>query len=131
MVFKATIDGNRDPNINRKGRIKKLKNPRDIRNAELLNVLRKIKPHVSKAIVTAADIMQDARAPTASKLKAAQLLLANYRDLVLDLYDGEEPEEGIEEIQEQSTEPAKVFSLRMLPDDSDDDSNADNNEVQE
>jgi hypothetical protein len=120
-----------DPNINRKGRIKKLKNPRDIRNAELLNVLRKIKPHVSKAIVTAADIMQDARAPTASKLKAAQLLLANYRDLVLDLYDGEEPEEGIEEIQEQSTEPAKVFSLRMLPDDSDDDSNADNNEVQE
>ena len=120
-----------DPRINRKGRIKKLKNPRDIRNAELLNVLRKIKPHVSKAIVTAADIMQDARAPTASKLKAAQLLLANYRDLVLDLYDGEEPEEGIEEIQEQSTEPAKVFSLRMLPDDSDDDSNADNNEVQE
>lgn len=100
-----------DPNINRQGRIKKLKNPRDIRNAELLNILRKVKPHVSKAIMTAADIMGDSRAPTASKLKAAQLLLANYRDLVLDLYDGDEPEDGVEEVQQES---GHIFSLRVV-----------------
>lgn len=112
-----------DKNINRQGRIKKLKNPRDIRNAELLSILRKVKPHVSKAIMTAADIMGDNRAPTASKLKAAQLLLASYRDLVIDLYDGEEPEEGIEEIQEQS---GHVFSLRVVNEESTEDSDENN-----
>lgn len=100
-----------DKNINRQGRIKKLKNPRDIRNAELLNILRKVKPHVSKAIMTAAEIMGDNRAPAASKLKAAQLLLANYRDLVLDLYDGDEPEDGVEEVQQES---GHIFSLRVV-----------------
>jgi hypothetical protein len=105
-----------DKNINRAGRIKKQDKPREIRNAELLNLLRKIKPHVSKAIMTAAVVMDDNRVNAAGKLKAAQIILSNYRDIVLDLYDGEEPEEGVEAPQQEA---GHVFSLRVIDNEED------------
>lgn len=101
--------------INRNGRKPsdgtKLTN-RQLRERELLMLLRKIKPHVAESIVQASKIMKDSTANHANQLKAATLLLDAYRKLTLDLYDGAEiaDEEGTE-IQEQNS-PA--FSLKMI-----------------
>jgi len=46
-----------------------------------------------------------------SQLKAATILLDNYRRLVLDLYDGEDDAEAGVEIQQNN---APVFSLRVV-----------------
>ena len=100
-----------DPNINREGRIRpktELK-PSEIRSQELLSLLRKIKPHMSKAIMTAAEIMNKEEAAEASRLRACTILLDAYRDLLQDVYDDDS--QDVEEIQE-SAKPA--FSLRMI-----------------
>lgn len=100
-----------DININRAGRIRpktELK-PSEIRSQELLSLLRKIKPHMSKAIMTAAEIMNKEEAAEASRLRACTILLDAYRDLLQDVYDDDS--QDVEEIQE-SAKP--VFSLRMI-----------------
>lgn len=107
-----------DHNINRAGRPKrdpdappKNATKRELKDRELLMLLRKIKPHVSEAIMTASKIMGDEKAPEQHRLKAATILLDNYRKLVLDTYmDGADDDEG-EEIQQQN---APVFSLRVI-----------------
>lgn len=115
MVFRATAEngGVVDPAINKLGRIRgvKEKSRRAIRSGELLSLIRKIKPHLSESIMTAASIMRNSEAAHANQLKAAVILLNAYKELVNDLYaGGDEDEEGVEV---QSNTP--VFSLRMLP----------------
>jgi hypothetical protein len=85
---------------------------RDLKERELIMLLRKIKPHVAKAITAAAKIMENPEAAHQNQLKAATILLDNYRRLTLDIYDGEEKadEEGTE-VQQQS---AAVFSLKVV-----------------
>ena len=84
---------------------------RQLKDKELVMLLRKIKPMIADAIVTAADVMKNQEASHQNQLKAATILLDNYRRLVLDLYDGEDEAEAGVEIQQNN---APVFSLKMV-----------------
>jgi hypothetical protein len=114
MVFKrkSELNGEIDPNINTKGKIKpnREKSRREIKNQELLSLLRKIKPHLSESIMTAATIMKNKEAGAANQLKAAVILLNAYKELVGDVYSGDDDEMG-EEVQPSVPQ----FSLTMLP----------------
>lgn len=113
-AFKKSANGEIDQRINRNGRPKKIdllekKTNRELKEKELLMLLRKIKPHVSEAIIQAARIMKNEEASHQNQLKAATVLLDNYRKLTLDLYDGDQEAEGTE-VQEN----APSFSLTLL-----------------
>lgn len=113
-MFKKNKPGEIDQNINRRGRpVKTGDKPtnRELRERELVMLLRKIRPHVADSIMEAAKIMKNNQAADQNKLKACTILLDAYRKLTLDLYDGEEPDEVGTEIQEQNT---PVFSLKMI-----------------
>jgi hypothetical protein len=86
---------------------------RELRERELLMLMRKIRPHVADAIMQAAKIMKNEEAAHQNQLKAATILLDNYRRLALDLYDSEDPDAEATEVQQQNT---PVFSLRMISD---------------
>ena len=117
MVFRATAEngGVVDPAINKLGRIRgvKEKSRRELKNAELISLVRKIKPHLSESIMTAATIMKNKESGAANQLKAAVILLNAYKELIGDLYDGDDEEEGIEIQPNQGP----VFSLRMISND--------------
>jgi len=116
MVFKARKDNNGevDENINRSGRIKgnSEKSRRTLREEQLVSLLRKIKPHLSESITTAAGIMRNKEASHQNQLKAAIMLLNAYKELVNDVYDGDDEAEGIE-IQPN----APIFSLKIVGED--------------
>lgn len=109
-----------DKNINRAGRPttaeKLLKDGqtttrRALKDRELMILLRKIKPHLTEAIIKAVEIMKNDEAKHVDQLKAATILLENYRRLVLDVYDGEEDQTPAEEVQQQN---APMFSLTVI-----------------
>jgi hypothetical protein len=101
-------------NINRKGRLpsseKKLTN-RDLRERELLMLLRKIRPHVSDAIIQAARIMKSPESSDTNVLKSCVILTDAYRRLTLDLYDSDDMDAEGTEVQQDNS---PVFSLRMI-----------------
>ena len=114
MAFKSKEElGGLDPNINAKGRIAPAEplNNRQLREQEVLNLLRKLKPHVSVAIMSAVKIMQDNKAADQNKLKAAVIILDAYKSTVEDAYDKEYDEETGEEAN-QDTSP--LFSLKVV-----------------
>lgn len=101
--------------INRAGRkpgtsVFKNKTARELREQELISLLRKLKPLQSKSINAASKIIDNEQSSDQNKLKASALILSTYRSLLLDLYkqDDETPAEEI-----QST---PVFSLKMIND---------------
>lgn len=94
-----------------KGSVKKRTN-RALREQELLMLLRKIKPHVSESIMTAARIMKNQEAAHTSQLKAATILLDAYKQMVNELYNGED-DAPAEEVQKTGA----VFSLTVLNND--------------
>ena len=115
MVFKKKEEngGVSDQNIylaGRKPREGKLSN-RQLKERELLMLLRKMRPHVTDAIMESVGIMKNKEAADQNKLKAAVIILDNYRKLTLDLYDTDEPDEEGTEIQQQNQ---ATFSLRMI-----------------
>lgn len=113
-MFKKTVNGVQDPNINREGRpVKGDTKPtkRELRERELLMLLRKIRPHVADSIMEASKIMKNEIASDQNKLKACTILLDAYRKLTLDLYDGNNDEEEGTEIQQQNT---PTFSLKVI-----------------
>ena len=116
MAFKSRADlgGKLDPAINTKGRVRGEREPsrREIRDRELLGLLRKIKPHMSESIMKAASIMKNEEASHANQLKAAVILLGAYRELVKDVYDVEEQEDEIVPVIQENNSP--VFSLTVL-----------------
>lgn len=116
MAFKSKkeLNGALDPNINMQGRIKpnREKSRREIKEGELLSLIRKIKPHLSESIMTAATIMKNKEASHQSQLKAAVILLNAYKELVNDVYSG-----GDEEAEGTEVQPnTPAFSLRVLED---------------
>lgn len=84
---------------------------KEIREKDLVQLLRKIKPHVSESIMAAVKIMKNEKAAEAPRLKAATIILDAYRNLIDDIYDGEDKEE--EGVEAQPTHSA-VFSLRVV-----------------
>ena len=87
---------------------------RELRERELMMLLRKIRPHVANAVQQAAKIMQNEEASHMNQLKAAVVLIDAYRKLTLDVYDSDAVDSEAEgtEVQEQNTAP--IFSLRMI-----------------
>ena len=116
MAFKKRSEngGLLDPTINANGRPKvdsKLTR-REIKEKEQMSILRKLKPHLSQAIITASKIMNDPNAAEAPRLKACTIILDNYKQLITEVYDGDDSSEG-EEV--QTNQPKTLFSLHMLP----------------
>ena len=110
MTFKAGQSGNPNGRPKNQDVLKKLTN-RDLKERELIMLLRKIKPHVADAIITASKIMKNEEASHQNQLKAATVLLDNYRRLTLDVYDEDNAEAEGTEIQQQN---APVFSLKVV-----------------
>lgn len=105
-----------DAAINRAGRPKGVKSKaptnRELREKELLMLLRKIKPHVAESVMQASRIMRNEEASHMNQLKAATILLDAYRKLTLDLYSGENEEEEATAVIQQENAP--VFSLKVI-----------------
>ncbi len=111
MAFEKGKSGN--PNGRpRKDSVTDKPTNRELKERELVMLLRKIKPHVAEAIMQAAAIMKNEEASHQNQLKAATILLDNYRRLTLDMYDGEEQadEAGVE-VQQNN---AAIFSLKVV-----------------
>lgn len=88
----------------------KKKSNKEMRFNELMKLTRKLKPHLSKAIITASQILEDSEARHQDQLKASALIIQTYRDLVKDLYDYRyDNEEAQEEVQGNT-----LFSLTMV-----------------
>lgn len=106
---------NRPQDINRNGRPKRDPNrivtKREVKEQELLSLLRKFKPNVTQAVITAARIMNSPTAADTSKLKAAVIILDNYKELVGKVYDGIDEEDAAEEVDQEA---ATVFSLKVI-----------------
>lgn len=118
MVFKKTVNGEVDTDINTSGRplkgdgTKKLTN-RQIREKEFLSLARKFKPLQAAAISTASKIMQNEESSDMNRLKASALIIATYQDLLKDVYDKDyDAGEGADEIQQGNKAP--LFSLTMV-----------------
>jgi hypothetical protein len=115
LVFKTReeLGGMTDPNINIGGRRPKegKETNRSLKERELLMLLRRIRPHVADAIMQAAKIMKNEEAAHQNQLKAATILLDNYRRLTLDLYESEDPDAEATEVQAQNQ---PTFSLKMI-----------------
>lgn len=122
---KDSLGGELDPRINSKGNPNiamyannrkakpdgtKLTN-REIRQREFLSLLRKIKPHAASAIARAASIMNNKEASHQNVLKAAVILLQQYRETMEAVYDKEYDEDAGEEIQQNNS---PVFSLKIV-----------------
>lgn len=111
MAFEKGKSGNPNGRPRRDSTVDKPTN-RELKERELVMLLRKIKPHVAEAIMQAAAIMKNAEASHQNQLKAATILLDNYRRLTLDMYDGEDQadEAGVE-VQQNN---AAIFSLKVV-----------------
>ncbi len=117
MVFRKTVNGEVDADINTSGRplkgdgAKKLTN-RQIREKEFLSLARKFKPLQAAALATASKIMQNEESSDMNRLKASALIIATYQDLLKDVYDKDYDAEGADEIQQGNKAP--LFSLTMV-----------------
>lgn len=87
------------------------KTNKEIRSAELLALTRKLKPHVSKAIMAAVNILENKEAMDSSKLKASALIIATYRELIKDTFHKDYDLDEGEEIQQNN---APIFSLKVI-----------------
>lgn len=92
---------------------------KQLKERELLLLMRKIKPLLTESVMQTAKILRDPDSAESSKLKAAALLIETYRKLTIDLYDGN-PEEEAKEVQPIN---APVFSLRVIDQEPVEDSN--------
>lgn len=83
---------------------------RELRNKEFMSLLRRLKPHLRKAVNTAIQIMDNDKAPFSVRLAASKFIVdlnkATLNDLYSDKYD--------EELGEAVQEDAPKFSLVML-----------------
>lgn len=121
MVFKARRhnNGELDENINLNGRVDGKKaaplTNKEVRNRELISLLRKLKPHLSESIKTAVNIMQSKDSTDMNKLKAATIILAEYKSNLESVYNERYDEAEAEEV--QPANKATIFSLTMVKND--------------
>lgn len=108
-----------DKNINRKGRpgrsekyMEDKPTNKEIRNKEFLALLRKVKPHVASAIMRAAEIMDNKQAAHQNQLRAAVILLQNYRQLLIDTYGDDVDPDASNEAPQADNRP--IFSLTVI-----------------
>ena len=87
------------------------KTNKSLRNDQFLQLVRKFKPHLSRAIMTAVEIMENKNSSEAGRLWSSALIIQTYKELVKDLYDYRYDADEWEEIQEQN-KPA--FTLHMI-----------------
>lgn len=116
MGFKSKEElGGIDPKINTKGRIAPTTtlNNRQLREKELLGLLRKLKPHMSDAIMAAVLIMKNKEASHQNQLKAATILLEQYKETLEGAYNKDYDEAENSEVNQDS---APVFSLKVVND---------------
>lgn len=88
------------------------KTNREIRGETLLHLVRKFRPHLTRAINAAVEILDNRESSETGRLKASALIITTYRDLVKDVYDLRYDDEEGTEIQEQNKMP--TFSLHMI-----------------
>ena len=100
-------------NINLKGRSKNVekKSNKELRMSAMLQLTRMLRPHLGKAVMTAAKIVDNSESTDQNKLKAAAFLVVLYKDVLRDAYDPKYDEEEGEKIQEDNT---PVFSLKVI-----------------
>ena len=116
---KEELGGEIDPRINTKGNpnfgkgyiAPKPTTNRQLRERELMGLLRKLKPHVADSIMAAVKIMKNQEAAHANQLKAATIILQQYKDTMLEVYDKDYDEAEAEEIQQDNT---PIFSLKIV-----------------
>lgn len=121
MAFKKTEElGMVDPNINTKGRRKFVEMPkrtnREIRQSELIKLIRKLAPYMTKSIQVPVKILDLETATDQNKLRASALLLQSYRQLLLDVYHKDYDTDAGEELQEKNQ---PVFSLKVINNEND------------
>ena len=109
-----------DKNINRAGLIpgKQKFTAKELKQKEVMSLLRKLKPLMSKSVNTAAKIIDSDGATESGKLRAATILLGLYKDLLSEAYDHDiKLEEMLQETDPKEIDTSKnapVFSLTML-----------------
>lgn len=116
MSFKSREEngGELDSRINKNGRPKgsgKKLNRGEIRDKELIALLRKVKPHLAKSYMEVAKILNKEEASDQNKLKAAAFFDSIYRQMINDVYDVENVNE-VEEVQPQN--PGVLLSLTVV-----------------
>jgi len=87
------------------------KTNRELRNESLMQLCRRLKPHIGKAVMAAAGLLSDEKASESGKLRAAALLITTYQGLIKDVYALEYADEEGEELQQSN---APVYSLRVI-----------------
>lgn len=107
------------PALNPQGRPKKVlekekRTNRELRSEEFMGLVRKFRPHLTKAIQAAVKILDNKESNDQNKLKASALIISTYKDLIKELYDFKYDNEEAEEIQEKN---APVFSLKIINND--------------
>lgn len=116
---KEELGGEIDPRINTKGNPnfgkknyfpEKMSN-RQLREREFMSLLRKLKPHVADAIMAAVKIMKNPEAAHANQLKAATILLQQYKETMEAVYDKDYDSEDAEPVQQDNS---PVFSLKVI-----------------
>lgn len=106
--------------INRAGLIpgKQKFTAKEIKQKEIMSLLRKLKPLMSKSVNTAAKIIDSDGATEAGKLRAATILLGLYKDLLKEAYDHDiKLEDMLQETDPKEIDTSKnnpIFSLTVL-----------------
>ena len=83
---------------------------RELRNKEFMSLLRRLKPHLRKAVNTAIQIMDNEAAPFSVRLAASKFIVDLNKSTLNDLYSDKYDDEAGEAVQED----APKFSLVML-----------------
>lgn len=116
MAFKSRKEngGQLDPNINAAGRLKsdKRKTKRSVMDAELMSLLRKVRPLYSESIMAIIETIRNKETSDVNKLRAAFKIVDLNRDLVKDIGLDDDSEAEGQETQPQESAP--IFSLRMV-----------------
>lgn len=85
---------------------------RQMKDKELLSLLMKVKPHIADSILAAAKIMRNDQAQDTNKLRAATILLQQYKELLDALYDAKG------EVEDDDTDndngSSAIFSLKVV-----------------